>query len=91
MKNFRIKKVGTLLKTTFIKWYEHDPFREGAIIAYNSIFAIPGLLIVVITLAGYFFGTDAVSGHLHTQLSAAMGNDQTEVIFCKSQRGLARY
>jgi membrane protein len=75
MKNFRIKKVGTLLKTTFIKWYEHDPFREGAIIAYNSIFAIPGLLIVVITLAGYFFGTDAVSGHLHTQLSAAMGND----------------
>lgn len=80
MKNFRIKKVGALLKTTFLKWYEHDPFREGAIIAYNAIFAIPGLIIVVITLTGYFFGTDAVSGHLHKQLSAAMGSDIADQI-----------
>jgi membrane protein len=80
MKNFRIKKVGTLLKTTFIKWYQHDPFREGAIIAYNAIFAIPGLIIVVITLTGYFFGTEAVSGHLHNQLSAAMGSDVADQI-----------
>ena len=60
---------------TIRKWYDHDPFREGAIIAYNAIFAIPGLLVVVITFAGYFFGDDAVSGHLHKQLASVMGSD----------------
>jgi membrane protein len=65
---------------TIRKWYDHDPFREGAIIAYNAIFAIPGLLVVVITFAGYFFGDDAVSGHLHKQLAAVMGADIADQI-----------
>lgn len=75
MKNPGFKKAGILLKTSFKKWYNHDPFREGAIIAYNAIFAIPGLIIVVIALADYFFGAAAVSGHLHKQISATMGNN----------------
>lgn len=62
-----------MLKTTFIKWFDRDPFREGAIIAYYSIFAIPGLLVVVISIAGSFFGSDIVSGHLHHQISLALG------------------
>lgn len=65
---------------TIKKWYDHDPFREGAIIAYNAIFAIPGLLVVVITFAGYFFGDDAVSGHLHKQLASVMGVDIADQI-----------
>ena len=65
---------------TIRKWYDHDPFREGAIIAYNAIFAIPGLLVVVITFGGYFFGDDAVSGHLHQQLASVMGGDIAEQI-----------
>ena len=65
---------------TIRKWYDHDPFREGAIIAYNAIFAIPGLLVVVITFGGYFFGDDAVSGHLHQQLASVMGGDIADQI-----------
>lgn len=65
---------------TIRKWYDHDPFREGAIIAYNAIFAIPGLLVVVITFGGYFFGDDAVSGHLHQQLASVMGADIADQI-----------
>lgn len=65
---------------TIGKWYDHDPFRQGAIIAYNAIFAIPGLLVVVITFAGYFFGDDAVSGHLHKQLASVMGVDIADQI-----------
>jgi len=75
MKKLRFDKTGTLLKITFKKWYDHDPFREGAIIAFNAIFAIPGLLVVVLTLAGYFFGGDVVSGHLHKQLALVMGRE----------------
>ena len=73
MKKFKINQILGLLKTTFIKWFDRDPFREGAVIAYNAIFALPGLLVVVITLAGYFFGADAMSGHLHNQIAKEIG------------------
>jgi membrane protein len=73
-------KLFKMLKTAFIKWYDRDPFREGAIIAYYSIFSLPGLLVLVITLAGYFFGADAVSGQLNAQISKAVGEDSAEMI-----------
>ena len=71
----RFNKTGHLLKSTFKVWYDRDPFRESAVIAYNAVFSLPGLLVLVITLSGYFFGADAVSGHLHNQVAQAMGND----------------
>ncbi len=80
MKKISAKKTFSLFKTAFIKWFDRDPFREGAIIAYNSIFALPGLLVVVISLAGYFFGAEAVSGQLHRQIAHAMGNSTADSI-----------
>lgn len=79
-KSTRFNKIGTLLKTTFNKWWDRDPFREGAIIAYYAIFSLPGLLVLVIALAGYFFGADAVSGHLQNQIAKAMGNDTADMV-----------
>ncbi len=75
MKNQQFHKIGLLLKTAFKKWYAREPFREGAIIAYYAIFSLPGLLVLVIVLAGYFFGEAAVSGHLQHQIAKAMGTD----------------
>jgi len=73
-------KLLKMLKTALIRWYDRDPFREGAIIAYYAIFSLPGLLVLVITLAGYFFGADAVSGHLNKQISDAIGTDSAEMV-----------
>ena len=80
MKKAKFKKVLTLIKTTFIKWNDRDPFRQSAVIAYNAIFSLPGLLVVVIGLAGYFFGADAVNGRLHEQIAKAMGTDTADQI-----------
>jgi membrane protein len=75
MKMIKINKVGMLFKITCKKWYDRDPCRESAVIAYNAIFSLPGLLMVVVTLAGYFFGAEAVSGHLHSQIAESMGSE----------------
>ena len=80
MKKLKLNKIGTLLKITCKKWYNRDPFRESAIIAYYAIFSLPGLLVVVVTLAGYFFGADAVSGRLHSQIGQAMGTATADQI-----------
>lgn len=73
-------QITSLFITTSQNWFNRDPFRVGAIIAYNAIFALPGLLVVVISLAGYFFGADAVSGHLHKQIAVAMGTNTADEV-----------
>ncbi len=75
MKKFSIKKIGKLFKSALKNWWNRDPFRESAIIAYYAIFSLPGLLVVVLTIAGYFWGEEAVSGKLHNQVAQAMGRD----------------
>lgn len=80
MKKKFFRSLPALLKTTFKKWNEHDPFREGAVVAYSAIFALPGLLVMVITLVGYFFGADVVSGRLHHEISGAMGKNTADQV-----------
>lgn len=54
---------------------DRDPFRESAIIAYYSIFSLPGLFVVIITLAGWFYGQEAVNNQVYGQLSNALGEE----------------
>lgn len=75
-----MSKYWKIIKTAFKSWYEKDPFRESAIIAYYAIFSLPGLLVVIITLAGYFFGKSEVSGYLNDQIANAMSEDTARQI-----------
>lgn len=75
-----IKKTGKLFKTAFKEWWNKDPFKESAVIAYYAIFSLPGLLVVIITIAGYFFGKDTVNTHLSTQITTAMGEETAKQI-----------
>ena len=68
-----IQKVFTVFKNSFKQWVAKDPFHESAVIAYYAIFALPGLLVVIMTLAGYFFGHDAVNHQVAAQFSSTMG------------------
>jgi membrane protein len=70
-----IKDIGKLLKQTFAEWSKKDPFRESAIIAYYAIFSIPGLLLLIISITGYFFGKDVVNENIIDQVSMTMGAD----------------
>jgi membrane protein len=64
-----------LLKTAAKRWNDRDPWRESAIIAYYAIFSLPGLLLVIITLAGYFFGESRISDYITGQIAQEMGED----------------
>lgn len=70
-----LKDTGTLLKQSFVKWWNKDPFRESAIIAYYAIFSIPGLLLLIISTTGYFFGKDVVNQNIIDQVAITMGAD----------------
>lgn len=72
------KEAFSLLKETFTNWNEHDPWRMSAVIAYYAIFSLPGLLIVIIKVVGYFVGDKEVSDELNTTISAQMGPQAAE-------------
>lgn len=69
------RSTGKLLRITFNKWNNKDPFRQSAVIAYYAIFSIPGLLVLIISITGYFYGSDVASQHILTQVSNTMGAD----------------
>jgi membrane protein len=75
-----IEKVFTVLKNAFKSWFEKDPFRESSVIAYYAIFSLPGLLVVVMTLAGYFFGREAVNNQVAIQFTSTMGAETAKQI-----------
>ena len=64
-----------MLKQTFSEWNEDDPFRHSAIIAYYAIFSLPALLIIIITVAGFFVGEEAVQGELSEQINEMIGKE----------------
>lgn len=73
----KLKNIGaggwTLIKTTISKWWAMDPFRQSAVIAYYAVFSLPALLVIIITVAGFAFGTDAVNGKVLEQVKDTMG------------------
>lgn len=71
----RVKNFFVTLKTAAIQWWDRDPFKESAVIAYYCVFSLPGLLVVIITVAGYFFGQQAVNGQITQEITAVMGYD----------------
>ena len=68
------------LKETFKQWTDSDATRASASLAYYAIFSIPGLLIIIIWIAGNFFGEDAIRGEITNQFGNMMGSDVAKSI-----------
>ena len=68
-----IKFFWEVLRDTFAEWNSSSATRDSASLAYYAIFSIPGLLIIIIWIAGNFFGEAAIRGQISTQISGLMG------------------
>lgn len=67
-------KAWGLLKSTAVAFLDDNAIKLSAALSYYTIFALPPLLILIITLAGFFFGKDAVTGELYGQINGLVGN-----------------
>lgn len=54
-------------------WLRHRDARLGAALAYYSVFSLGPLLLIVVSIAGLFFGREAVSTALNGQLRELLG------------------
>jgi membrane protein len=76
----RLKELGTILKRTFKEWSEKDPFRQSAIIAYYSVFALPALLVIIINSAGLIFEKEAIRGEITAEIGNMIGADTAKQV-----------
>jgi membrane protein len=71
----RFKKIWKLLRDTGIAFSDDNAIKLSASLSYYTIFALPPLIIVIISLCGIFFGKEAVRGEIFGQINHLVGNE----------------
>jgi membrane protein len=64
-----------LIKTSVVSWRQDHASSMGGALAYYTLFSIAPVLIIVIAVAGFFFGPEAARGEIVTQLRGLLGDD----------------
>lgn len=70
-----MKKIWDFLGELVNAYIEDDGFTKGAALAYYTTFSLAPILIIIITVAGWFFGREAISGEVYQQLDELLGPD----------------
>jgi len=84
MKNIFTKKTLknslTVLKETFNCFMQDKGLKLSASLSYYTIFSMAPLLLLIISLAGAFFGREASEGRIFTEIHDLIGNDAANQI-----------
>jgi membrane protein len=72
---FKINHLPSLVVDTFKAWNADNPFRLSAVVAYYAVLSMPGLLVIIINLVGFFWGVEIVQGQLTDEISSVLGRD----------------
>ncbi len=74
------RKYWDLVKAAVLGFIDDDALSHGAAIAYYTIFSIAPVLVIVIAIAGLFFGHDAAEGAIVAQLRGLMGQQAAQAM-----------
>jgi len=69
-----------ILTTALANWSRHRSTTVGAALAYYSVFSLGPLLLIVVSIAGFAFGEDAVRGNLNEQVRDLLGNEGGQIV-----------
>jgi membrane protein len=70
----------SLARETMTSWSDDYASSMGAALAYYTMFSIAPLLLIVISVAGLFFGEQAARGEILDQLEGLMGADGARAV-----------
>lgn len=63
----------SILSTAASDWLRHRDARLGAALAYYSVFSLGPLLLIIVSIAGLFFGAERVTSALTSQFRSLLG------------------
>jgi membrane protein len=75
-----MKNAWFLITTTIENWIAHKDARQGAALAYYSVFSVGPLMVIAIAIAGFVFGQGAARGEVQGRLSGMVGQTAADAI-----------
>ncbi len=61
-------------------WIDHRASSKGAALAFYTLFSMTPILVLVIAVAGYFFGAEAAQGEIIAQVQGLVGPNGAQAI-----------
>jgi membrane protein len=76
----RLAAAVSIARETFGNFMHDEALTRGAAIAFYAITSIAPVLVIVIAIAGLFFGREAATGALAREFTALMGKDSAKLL-----------
>ena len=70
----------TVAKEAASNWSSHRDSRQGAALAYYSVFSLGPIIVIAIAVAGFFFGREAVSGQVASSITGMLGETGAKAV-----------
>ena len=70
-----LKNTWSVIMQSFIDFIDNKVFKLSAALAFYTIFSLPAMLIIVISVSDIFYGRAAIEGTLYHQISGFVGAD----------------
>ncbi|MFS2137830.1 YihY/virulence factor BrkB family protein [Duganella sp. Dugasp56] len=74
------KNIVSVLSCTVSEWFEHRASSMGAALAFYTLFSLAPILVLVLAIAGWFYGPQAAQGQLFAELRGLVGAQGAEAI-----------
>lgn len=74
------RQVVHVMRCAVTEWLSHRASSKGAALAFYTLFSLAPILVLVIAIAGFFYGTDAAQGQLLDELRGLVGQQGAETI-----------
>jgi len=72
---YSIKDIWSIIKQSFNDFIDNKVLKLSAALAFYTVFSLPAMLIIVISVSDIFYGREAVEGTLYHQIAGFVGND----------------
>jgi membrane protein len=70
----------TVVKEAAANWSSHKDARQGAALAYYSVFSLGPIIVIAIAVAGLLFGHDAVSSQVMSSIREMLGDTGAKAV-----------
>ena len=74
------KQLSKVMRCALDDWFRHRASSKGAALAFYTAFSIAPILVLVIAVAGFFYGAEAAQGQLLTELRGLLGTQGAEAV-----------
>lgn len=75
-----MSQLWTVTKTAASNWAAHKDARQGAALAYYSVFSLGPIILIAIAVAGFFFGREAVTGQVTGAITGMVGETGAKAV-----------